>query len=157
MTWTNPYFDSLPSMFPHLTLGTAAHIPKPRGKSKPKPPRDALARAYASHTYLSARRDNLELLDAWGRNAWLVSNSRAEAEAAGVERELAAVREETETLAVRRRALEAERGAEIGALEAEWKKRIGDALEAEAGAAGVRMEVREAARLHASEGAGGAT
>ncbi|KAK7754717.1 hypothetical protein SLS62_003275 [Diatrype stigma] len=100
-----------------------------------------LSRAYAIATYLSGRETHLRLLDAHGRNAWLVGNWQAEAVAAVAERELAAARREVDRVSVRRRRAQEEAAGELRSLEAAWRRGVGRVLEAEAAAEGVRREV----------------
>ena len=109
----------------------------------------ALRRAYASATYLSARRAHLALLDSYGKNAWLVGNHQLEAELKALERELAEARREIDVLAVRRRAAQDEVAGEIRGLEDTWKRGVGRVLETEVATEALRREALEARRAMA--------
>lgn len=106
----------------------------------------ALARAYASATYLRGRRAHLALLDRYGKNAWLVGNWQLEAELRAVEAELAARRQEIELLALKRRQAQEEVSGEMRGLEEAWRKGVGKVLETEVAAEGLRQEVLEQRR-----------
>ena len=103
-----------------------------------------LQRAYASATYLSARRAHLALLDSYGKNAWLVGNYQLEAELKALERELAEAKREIDVLAVRRRRAQEEVAGEMHSLEDTWKKGVARALETEVATEVLRREVLEA-------------
>ena len=107
----------------------------------------SLSRAGASATYLAGRRTHLALLDAHGRNAWLVGNWQLEAELKALERELADSRREIDLLTVQRRRAQEEAGAEVKYLEEAWRKGVGRVLETEVAAEGLRREVLEQRRL----------
>ena len=133
-----------------------------------------LARAQTAATYLSQRRAHLSLLDEHGRNAWLVGNWRgAEAEAAALERELAAVRRALDRVNLRRRAaqvgdlgaggdlgtgggLDGAGGvaAELKGLADAWRRGVGRVLETEAAAEELRRQVLEERRKLAAGGGG---
>lgn len=106
----------------------------------------ALARAAASATYLASRRSHLALLDAHGKNAWLVGNWQLEGELRALERELADSRREIDVLTVQRRKAQEEAGAEVKWLEEAWKTGVGRVLETEVAAEGLRREVLEQRR-----------
>ncbi|RYP10815.1 hypothetical protein DL764_000437 [Monosporascus ibericus] len=115
--------------------------------SSPDELRETLSRAYAASTYLRGREAHLRLLDAYGRNAWLVGNwSGLEAETAALERELAAARREVDRVNVRRRQAQDEAGGELRGLEEAWRRGVGRVLEAEAAAEALRRQVLERRR-----------
>ncbi|KAF4994537.1 hypothetical protein FDECE_13082, partial [Fusarium decemcellulare] len=66
------------------------------------PPATALPAAAVAHSYLSSRLTNLELLDRWGKNAWLLGNHALEAELQALERELAATKREVDIVNLER-------------------------------------------------------
>ncbi|KAI1429183.1 Pre-mRNA-splicing factor SPF27 [Xylaria sp. FL1777] len=100
-----------------------------------------LARAYATHTYLQGRQTHLQLLDAYGKNAWLVGNWQAEAELAALERDLAATKKEIDVVNIQRRRLQDEVGEELKGLEETWKKGVGRVLETEIATETLRQQV----------------
>jgi pre-mRNA-splicing factor SPF27 len=105
-----------------------------------------LQRAYATHTYLEGRRTHLQLLDAYGKNAWLVGNWQAEAELAALERDLAATKKEIDVVNIQRRRLQDEVADELKGLEESWKKGVGRVLETELATEGLRQQVLEKQR-----------
>ncbi|RYP52670.1 hypothetical protein DL768_002226 [Monosporascus sp. mg162] len=115
--------------------------------SSPDELRETLSRAYAVSTYLAGREAHLRLLEAHGRNAWLVGNwSGPEAEAAALEGELAAARREIDRVNVRRRQAQDEAAGELRGLEDAWRRGVGRVLEAEAAAEALRRQVLERRR-----------
>ncbi|KAF5656743.1 BCAS2 family protein, partial [Fusarium heterosporum] len=60
------------------------------------PPTTALPAAAVAQSYLSSRLTNLQLLEKWGKNAWLLGNHGLEAELQALERELAATKREVD-------------------------------------------------------------
>lgn len=106
----------------------------------------ALAQSYTAMSYLGARRQNLALLDSYGKNAWLVGNWHLEAELRALEGELAAARREIDLVTIRRQRLQGEVGGEIRGLDEAWRHGVGRVLETEIAAEGVRREVLEAQR-----------
>lgn len=105
-----------------------------------------LARAGASATYLAARRTHLALLDAHGRNAWLIGNWQLEERLKALERELAESKRQIDVLTVQRRKAQEEAGPEIKYLEEAWKNGVGRALETEVAAEELRQQVLESRR-----------
>ncbi|KAI0433566.1 Pre-mRNA-splicing factor SPF27 [Xylaria sp. FL1042] len=105
-----------------------------------------LSRAYTSHTYLEGRQTHLHLLDAYGKNAWLVSNWQSEADLAALERELAATRKEIDVVNIQRRRLQDDIGEELRGLEDAWKKGVGRVLETEIATEALRQQVLEKQR-----------
>ncbi|KAI0437991.1 Pre-mRNA-splicing factor SPF27 [Xylaria telfairii] len=109
----------------------------------------SLSRAYATHTYLRGRETHLQLLDAYGKNAWLVGNWQTEAELASLERDLAATKREIDVVNIGRRRLQDEVGEELKGLEETWKKGVGRVLETEVAAEALRQQVLEKQRSNA--------
>ncbi|ETI29579.1 hypothetical protein G647_02032 [Cladophialophora carrionii CBS 160.54] len=91
--------------------------------------REALRNAYISSTFLSDRQANLELLDEFGKNAWLIGNSQTEEILQGLERELAGLRSEAENVNKARKAVQEQSKAELLTLQENWKRGIGKILE----------------------------
>ncbi|KAI1081382.1 Pre-mRNA-splicing factor SPF27 [Whalleya microplaca] len=106
----------------------------------------ALARAYATSTYLHSRHAHLHLLQSYGKNAWLVGNWELEHTLAGVERELAGARREVDVVNLGRKHVQDEVGAELRGLEDAWRRGVGRVLEVEVAAEGLRREVLERQR-----------
>jgi pre-mRNA-splicing factor SPF27 len=105
-----------------------------------------LSRAYATATYLTGRQTHLQLLDSFGRNAWLVSNWQAEAELAALERELVATRKEMDLVNIERRRAQDEVGEELRGLNETWRNGVGRVLETEVACEALRRQVDERRR-----------
>ncbi|KAI1303427.1 Pre-mRNA-splicing factor SPF27 [Xylaria venustula] len=105
-----------------------------------------LSRAYATHTYLQGRQTHLQLLDAYGKNAWLVGNWQTEAHLAALERDLGAVKKEIDVVNIQRRRLQDEVGEELKGLEETWKKGVGRVLETEIATEALRQQVLDKQR-----------
>lgn len=103
--------------------------------------KETLRKAYTSSTYLQSRLQNLSLLETYGKNAWLISNSQLEDILKSLETELANTKAEVEQVeAVRRNQQEAVAG-EVRGLEEAWRKGVGRMIETEVAAEGVRGEI----------------
>ena len=128
-----------------LTRYEAQEAPSPGGDDGDKKPalESALRRAYASHAYLASRRAHLALLDAHGKNAWLVGNWQLEAELRAVEAELAAARRDVDRLTVRRQRLQGDAAAELRGLDETWRRGVGRVLETEVAAEQLRRRLLE--------------
>lgn len=132
----------------------ASSRPGPRGVSEDKAAlRAALGRAYAASTFLTHRHAHLVLLEAHGRNAWLLGNYALEGLAAEVQREAAGERREVDLLALARRRAQGgggEDGGEAGsgageelrALEEAWRSGVGRVLETEVAAVALERELQ---------------
>lgn len=108
--------------------------------------RQHLRSAYVSSTYLLGRQANLALLDEYGKNAWLVSNSQMEYILQELEQELDRVKSEIETVnKARKQAQEQSRG-ELLALEETWKSGIGKILEIQVATDNLRQLILESRR-----------
>ena len=91
--------------------------------------KSALQTAYANITYLRDRQMNISLLEEYGKNAWLVSNSQLEDVQKRLDAELAETKEQSEnTNRMRKAAQENSRGELLG-LEDTWKQGIGRIIE----------------------------
>ncbi|KAI2624085.1 Pre-mRNA-splicing factor SPF27 [Xylaria nigripes] len=106
----------------------------------------SLSRAYATATYLSHRKTNLHLLDAYGKNAWLTSNWQAEADLAALERDLTERKREIDLVNIQRRRQQDDVADELRGLEDTWKKGVGRVLEAEIATESLRQQVLERRR-----------
>ncbi|KAL2877360.1 hypothetical protein SGCOL_007299 [Colletotrichum sp. CLE4] len=108
---------------------------------------DSLQKAYISYAYLDTRAQNLNLLDKWGKNAWLIGNWGLENELKGLERDLAETKRLIDVLTVARRRQQEEVAAEVKGLEENWKKGVGRTLETEIAVEQLRREVLEEMRV----------
>jgi pre-mRNA-splicing factor SPF27 len=106
----------------------------------------ALKAAYTSQTYLSSRLTNLSLLEKYGKNAWLVSNSQLEDVLRGLEMELEETKKEIDLVVVERKGAQEAVGSELVGYEEAWKRGVGRVLETEVAAEGVRREILERRR-----------
>ncbi|GJC79431.1 BCAS2 family protein [Colletotrichum tofieldiae] len=107
---------------------------------------DSLQKAYISYTYLDARAQNLNLLDKWGKNAWLIGNWGLENELKALERDLAETKRLIDVLTVARRRQQEDVAAEMKGLEEAWKQGVGRTLETEIAVEQLRREVLEEMR-----------
>lgn len=135
---------------PGLDLSRYELLDPPEGGAAAADPAAAwqpvLQQAYASAQYLKARETNLGLLEAYGKNAWLISNSRVEDELRGLEKEVEAARLEGEQVAQARRALEQAAAGEMEGLEQSWRVGVGRMIETQAAAEGLRQQILERKR-----------
>ncbi|EAA32297.1 hypothetical protein GE21DRAFT_7585 [Neurospora crassa] len=105
-----------------------------------------LGKAYTDHAYVAQRRAHLALLDAYGKNAWLIGNWQLEGELKAIEKELAEAKREIDLVTLQRKQAQDEVGPEILGLEDTWKKGVGRVLETEAAVEGLRRQVLEVRR-----------
>ena len=109
-----------------------------------------LQKAYASQEYLSNRNINLSLLETYGKNAWLISNSQLEDILRSLEREVEALKVDLEAVDQARRAAQGNAAGEMKGLEEGWRKGVGRLIEVQAAAERLRMEVLERKRSGAT-------
>lgn len=112
--------------------------------------KSALQQAYTSQTYLSSRSTSLALLESYGKNAWLISNSQLEAILSSLERDLAERKTEIDGIVIERKTAQESVGGEIKGLEEAWKRGVGRVLETEVAAENVRLEILERRRAGAA-------
>ncbi|KAK8088075.1 hypothetical protein PG997_003036 [Apiospora hydei] len=110
----------------------------------------ALSRAYTAQAYLTARHAHLGLLDRYGKNAWLVGNWQAEADLAGLERDLATVKRDIELVNHSRRQMQTEIGEELRGLDATWRRGVGRVLETEMAVQRLRHDIEQRRQAAAS-------
>lgn len=91
----------------------------------------SLREAYISSHYLRHRGQHLELLNQFGKNAWLVGNAQLEGILEGVERELVDVRGKVEDLNRGRKAAQEAGRGEMEGLERGWREGVGRVVEVE--------------------------
>ncbi|KAK1239721.1 hypothetical protein MKX07_001175 [Trichoderma sp. CBMAI-0711] len=112
--------------------------------------RRALQNAFISSSYLSSRAQNLALLDAHGRNAWLLSNYHLEAELRSLERDLAAAKRDIDLVNAARAARQTDVKAEMQTLEHNWREGVGRVLETEIAVQELREQIRHELRTRAA-------
>ncbi|KAI1336790.1 Pre-mRNA-splicing factor SPF27 [Xylariaceae sp. FL0016] len=105
-----------------------------------------LARAHTTLTHLSHRSAHLSLLEAYGKNAWLVSNWQLEGLLAELERDLAATKAEIDIVTIQRRRIQDDIGGELKGLDETWRRGVGRVLETEVAAEALRQQVLERQR-----------
>ncbi|EON63220.1 hypothetical protein W97_02447 [Coniosporium apollinis CBS 100218] len=108
--------------------------------------KSALRQAYATSSFLSSRSTNLGLLEAYGKNAWLISNSQNESILRDLEAELAATKDSIEAVEAARRNQQEAVVGEMRGLEEGWKKGVGRLVETSIAAEGVRREILQQQR-----------
>jgi pre-mRNA-splicing factor SPF27 len=112
--------------------------------------RQGLRAAYISTAFLSDRHTNLQLLDEFGRNAWLIGNSQTEEILQGLERELAGLKSETESVNKERKTMQEQSKAELDTLQENWKRGVGKILEIQVATNNLHRQVLEQQRQHAT-------
>jgi pre-mRNA-splicing factor SPF27 len=110
--------------------------------------RATLQAAYRSSSYLEGRQVNLSLLEEYGKNAWLIGNSQLEELLQQQEKELAALKEETENINKSRKGLQEGSQGELVALEDAWKTGVGKVIEVQVATDGLRKEILRRRRVH---------
>jgi len=93
--------------------------------------------------YLSARTDNLALLETYGSNAWLIGNAAEESALGVLEGELAGLKEEGTRVNRERKRGNLEVGGEIEKLEGRWRKALRGIVEVEIACVGMEEEIKE--------------
>lgn len=110
---------------------------------------EVLSNAYVSDAYLSIRRSNLELLDRYGKNAWLIGNYQLEDELRQLERELAETKREMDVVNLERQRRQEEVKGEMQMLEQTWRTGVGRVLETELAVEELREQIRQEMRRKA--------
>ena len=90
----------------------------------------------------------MELLDQFGKNAWLVGNSQLEDVLRGVEKDLVETRKRIEALNRERKGMQEAERPELEGGEREWREGVGRVMEVEMGI--IRKEVEWRERLKAA-------
>ncbi|KAF4999084.1 hypothetical protein FGRMN_2699 [Fusarium graminum] len=116
------------------------------------PPATALPAAAVAQSYLSSRLTNLQLLEKWGKNAWLLGNHGLEAELQALECELAATKREVDIVNLERQKRQTAVGAEIRTLDDTWRVGVGRVLETEVAVEELRGRIREELAHRAARG-----
>ncbi|KAJ5468553.1 hypothetical protein N7475_006305 [Penicillium sp. IBT 31633x] len=113
--------------------------------------RQTLEKAYASSSHLSKRYENLTLLEAHGKNAWLIGNSQLEEILSSLEKELAETKEAAEEVNKQRKIAQEANSGELVSLEETWKRGVGAILDVELASEGLRMQILEHRRQMAQQ------
>ncbi|KAI0892139.1 Pre-mRNA-splicing factor SPF27 [Annulohypoxylon nitens] len=129
-----------------LSRYEAPSPPSPPSSSSPSTLQTTLSRAYTAQTYLLGRQAHLQLLETYGKNAWLIGNWQLEAEVQALERELAETKKEIDVVNIQRRRAQDEVGSELKGLDETWKKGVSKVLETEIATEGLRQQVLEKQR-----------
>lgn len=119
---------------------------KPADDSEIETWRKSLRQAYMSSSYLSGRLTNLSLLEEFGKNAWLISNSQLEDILRDLEKEFSEQKEAVENINKSRKAAQEESRAELVGLEEAWKQGVGKTIEVQLATDGVRREILQRRR-----------
>jgi pre-mRNA-splicing factor SPF27 len=119
---------------------------KPADDSEIETWRKSLRQAYMSSSYLSGRLTNLSLLEEFGKNAWLISNSQLEDILRDLGKELSQQKEAVENINKSRKAAQEESRAELVGLEEAWKQGVGKTIEVQLATDGVRREILQRRR-----------
>ena len=109
-----------------------------------------LQKAYVSAEYLRGREINLGLLETYGKNAWLIGNSRLEDELRALEKELEQAKLDLEEVEQARRATQGNVAGEMQGLEQGWRTGVGRMIETQAAAERLRQEILERKRMAAA-------
>ena len=112
--------------------------------------RSTLQKAYASSQYLEGRNTNLSLLEVYGKNAWLVSNSALQDELKALERDVEAAKVNLEEVEQARRAAQQNVAGEMQGLDEAWRTGVGRMIEAQAAGERLRMEILKRRRRGAA-------
>jgi pre-mRNA-splicing factor SPF27 len=103
--------------------------------------RHALRMAYISNTFLSDRQANLQLLEEFGKNAWLIGNSQTEEILQGLERELTGLKSDAEDVNKARKAAQLQSKGELITLQENWKRGVGSILEIQVATDQMRRQI----------------
>ncbi|KAI9172393.1 Pre-mRNA-splicing factor SPF27 [Paramyrothecium foliicola] len=144
--------DAAPPQAP-LDLSRYEAQEAPPTGSSPDALRAVLQNAYVSDAYLRARAQNLDLLDRWGKNAWLIGNYHLEAELRAVEKDLADVKRDIDIVNVERKRRQEDVKAEMLALDDNWRKGVSRVLETELAVEELKAQIREELRKKAAQDA----
>jgi pre-mRNA-splicing factor SPF27 len=129
-----------------IDLGRYEAPEKPTDDSESDVWRKNLRQAYISSAYLSGRLANLSLLEEFGKNAWLISNSQLEDILRDLEKELSQRKEMVENVNKARKAAQEGSRAELFGLEEAWKQGVGKIIEVQLATDGLRREILQRRR-----------
>jgi pre-mRNA-splicing factor SPF27 len=105
--------------------------------------RNSLRSAYISGAYLEGRHVNLQLLEEFGKNAWLVGNSQLDSLLKDLDSELSQLKEEVDSVNRERKLAQESSKGEILSLEDTWRKGIGRVIEVQLATEQLRQELRQ--------------
>lgn len=111
-----------------------------------KQARQTLQAAYTNSSYLGSRVQALELLEQFGKNAWLVGNSQLEDVLRGLEKELVETKQRTEDVNRERKGAQEGGRATMEGCERAWREGIGKVVEVQLGVSEAEERWREALR-----------
>ncbi|KAI1970661.1 hypothetical protein LOZ53_005971 [Ophidiomyces ophidiicola] len=111
--------------------------------------RNTLRKAYTASSHLLTRQENLSLLEAHGKNAWLIGNSQLEEILRQIEKELQETQEATEAVNRERKIRQEAAKGEIEGLEDAWKRGVSGIINVEIASERLRMEILEKRRQNA--------
>lgn len=100
-----------------------------------------LRTAYANIAYLQGRQTNISLLEEYGKNAWLISNSHLGDVQKRLERELATTKERSENVNRTRKAIQEESRGEMLALDDTWKQAISKVVDTQLATDNLRRQL----------------
>ncbi|OAX81280.1 hypothetical protein ACJ72_04378 [Emergomyces africanus] len=105
-----------------------------------------LRKAYTASSHLSTRQENLSLLDAHGKNAWLIGNSQLEDILRQIEKELQETKGATDAVHKERKIRQETARGELVGLEDAWKRGIGGIIDVELAGEKLRRDILEKRR-----------
>ncbi|KAK1249951.1 hypothetical protein MKX08_009954 [Trichoderma sp. CBMAI-0020] len=147
-------FTRLASKQPSQTLDLSRYeaqdIPAKSTSSGVDALRTPLSNAFVSSSYLSSRAQNLKLLDAHGRNAWLLSNYHLEDQLRSIERDLADTKRDIDLVNAARASRQTDVKAEMQGLEQNWRAGVGRVLETEIAVQELKEQIRQELRNKAN-------
>ncbi|KAG9251994.1 Pre-mRNA-splicing factor SPF27 [Emericellopsis atlantica] len=135
-----------------LTLSRYEAQETPSGDAGADRLKEVLDNAHITDMYLSSRRQNLELLDRYGKNAWLIGNHELEGELKRLEAELAATKKEVDLVNLARQRRQEDVRGELTMLEETWKKGVGRVLETEVAVEELKSQIRAELRNQGKTG-----
>ncbi|EEQ87913.1 hypothetical protein RJZ56_003880 [Blastomyces dermatitidis] len=105
-----------------------------------------LRKAYTASSHLSTRQENLALLEAHGKNAWLIGNSQLEDILRRIEKELQETKEATDAVHKERKMRQETARGELVGLEDAWKRGVSGIIDVELAAEKLRQDILERRR-----------
>lgn len=124
-------------------------VAAPTDRNDPAAWRDSIQAAYKLQSYLDGRTQNLEALDEYGKNAWLMGNFELENELRSLEKELKGAQKRVQEIDEERRVKQEGCAGEMEALGETWRGSLGRAIEAEVETEKLRKKILEVRRAKA--------
>lgn len=103
--------------------------------------KSALSTAYANIAYLQGRQTNIALLEEYGKNAWLISNSHLDDIQKRLDAELASTKEQSENINRIRKGTQEDSKGELMSLDDTWKEAIGKIVETQLATDALKQEL----------------